>query len=299
MAKILSPKQLAANRRNAQRSTGPTSPAGKSASRLNARKHGLLAQQVVVSSYYQQESPDEFKQLCREHHQSLAPVGPLEDMLVGQIVMVIWRLRRVRMAEAGEIAANVDETWWNPRRPPWEIGNGHKGNALHRRLIDYRRSIPGIEFVIECIKQLRIEIEAAGQVTEEKLKELGLYPGGPNDIVLKLADLRGSLKLNPKKLPLEEWRAQHLKETLDYLDQQISEFQDLIAERQVQIDAEDNMRRAAALLPTGEFLEKIVRYESALQRQLNRSINQLERLQRRRLGENVPAPVIMDVSMKG
>jgi hypothetical protein len=219
-------------------------------------------------------------------------------MLVGQIVMVVWRLRRVRMAEAGEIATSVDHTWWNPRRPPWEIGNGHKGNALHYGLTDYRRSIEGIEFVIECIKQLRTEIEAAGQVTEQKLKELGLYPGGPNDIVLKLSALFESLKSNCKNLSPEKLRAQHLKETLAYLDSQISDFEKLISVRQHQIDVEDSMRRSVAMLPSGEFLEKIVRYESALQRQLNRSMNQLERLQRRRLGEHVPAPVAMDVSLQ-
>ena len=299
MAKLVSQKQLAANRRNAQRSTGPTSKEGKSVSRLNALKHGLLSHQVVIRGYFHEESSDEFKQLCREYHESLSPVGPLEEMLVGQIVMVVWRLRRVRTAEAGEIATNVDKTWWNPRRPPWEIGNGHKGNALHSSLKDYRRSIEGIQFVIECIQQLRAKIETAGQVTEEILKDLRHYAPEPNEIIRQLAALLDSLKSNPKKLPPEKLRTLHLKETLAYLGAQISDFEELITVRQAQMDVEDTMRRSVALMPSGEFLEKIVRYESALQRQLNRSMNQLERLQRRRLGENVPAPVVMDVSMKG
>jgi hypothetical protein len=41
---MTSAKQRAANRRNAQRSTGPRSAAGKDASRLNALRHGLSAQ---------------------------------------------------------------------------------------------------------------------------------------------------------------------------------------------------------------------------------------------------------------
>jgi hypothetical protein len=298
MAKIVSQKQLAANRRNARRSTGPTSKKGKSISRLNAVKHGLLANQVVVRGYFQEESRHEFKQLCHEYHESLAPCGPLEEMLVGQIVMAIWRLRRVRMAEAGEIATNVDDAWWNPRQPPWKIGNGYKQNAVHTRLTDYRNSIEGIEFVIECLQQLRSDIETAGQVTEQLLKKLGHYPDGPNDIVCKLAAFLDTLKSNPQNLSPEEMRAQHLQQTLAYLDAQISEFDKLIATRQEQIDVEDAMRHAVALLPSSEVLEKIVRYESALQRQLNRSMNQLERLQRRRLGENVPPPVVMDVSIK-
>lgn len=299
MIKIISQKQLEANRRNAQLSTGPRSLEGKSASRRNAIKHSSLARQVVARGYRHEESPNEFKTLCREYHESLAPAGPLEEMLVGQIVMVVWRLRRVRMAEAAEVATNIDKAWWNPRRPPWEIGNGHKGNALFSSLGDYRRSIPGIEFVIECLEELRAAVEAAGEFTETKLKELRHYVSEPNEIVCKLAKMRDWLKSNPDKLPPDELRARHLKDALAYLDAQIGEFEELIEEREQQIDAEDAMRRATAMLPNSDILEKIVRYESALQRQLYRSMNQLERLQRRRLGENVPPPFVMDVSVRG
>jgi hypothetical protein len=299
MEKIISQKQLEANRRNAQLSTGPRSEEGKSASRRNAIKHGLLARQVVARGYLHQESPDEFKTLCREYRESLAPVGPLEEMLVGQIIMVVWRLRRVRMAEAAEVATNVDDAWWNPRRPPWEIGNGYKGNALDSSLGKYGSTVKGIEFVIECLQELRAAVETSGEFTEAKLKELRHYVSEPNEIVRQLAALREWLKSNPENLAPDELRARHLKDVLDYLDEQIAEFEEMIGERQQQIDAEDAMRRAVAMLPNGEVLDKIVRYESALQRQLYRSMNQLERLQRRRLGENVPPPVVMDVSVRG
>jgi hypothetical protein len=299
MRKSISPKQLAANRQNAQRSTGPTSIQGKSVSRRNSLKHGLLARQVVARGWFFEESPDEFKTLCREYQESLAPAGPLEEMLVGQIVMVTWRLRRVRLAEAGEVATNVDQVWWNPRRAPWEIGNGNKGNALDSSLPQYGRSLKGIEFVIECLRELRAAVESAGGFTEAKLKELQHYQPNPNEIVCKLAAMLAVLKSNPENLPLEQLRARHLKEVLDYLDEQIAEFEDLMIHREEQFNTEDAMRRAVATLPSGDVLEKIVRYESALQRQLYRSMNQLERLQRRRLGENVPPPVVMDVSVRG
>ena len=44
----LSPEQLAANRANAQKSTGPRTPEGKSKSRLNAFRHGITAQVIVM-----------------------------------------------------------------------------------------------------------------------------------------------------------------------------------------------------------------------------------------------------------
>ncbi len=37
-----------ANRSNAQKSTGPSSPEGKSAVRLNALRHGLLSEEVLL-----------------------------------------------------------------------------------------------------------------------------------------------------------------------------------------------------------------------------------------------------------
>ena len=43
------PAQLAANRRNAQRSTGPKTPAGKARSARNALRHGLPSPEVVVA----------------------------------------------------------------------------------------------------------------------------------------------------------------------------------------------------------------------------------------------------------
>ena len=49
-------------------------------------------------------------------------------------------------------------------------------------------------------------------------------------------------------------------------------------------------------LPLGPKLDRILRYETTIQRQLAYAINQLERLQRARKGEHVPAPVSVQVS---
>ena len=56
-------RQIEANRRNALHSTGPTTPEGKQASRLNALKHGLRAKEVTIPG---QEDPAEFEVILRE-----------------------------------------------------------------------------------------------------------------------------------------------------------------------------------------------------------------------------------------
>jgi len=60
--------------------------------------------------------------------------------------------------------------------------------------------------------------------------------------------------------------------------------------------AEEEARQAAAVLPSPEVLDKIMRYETTLQRQMYRAMSQLERLQRMRQGEAVPAPMMMEMS---
>ena len=54
-----------------------------------------------------------------------------------------------------------------------------------------------------------------------------------------------------------------------------------------------------SVLPPKEEMDNLLRYETAINRQMNQAINQLERLQRRRLGDHVPAPVQVDVNTLG
>ena len=90
-------KQLAANRRNAQLSTGPKTPAGKAAVRLNALKHGLTAENAVIIG----EVAADLEELRTAFLEQLQPDGPLETALVHQIVMAQWQLTRLRGIETG------------------------------------------------------------------------------------------------------------------------------------------------------------------------------------------------------
>ena len=56
MKKRVTPKQRAANRRNAQKSTGPKTVNGRAVSKMNALKHGILSKEVVVRSLGIKES---------------------------------------------------------------------------------------------------------------------------------------------------------------------------------------------------------------------------------------------------
>ena len=49
-------------------------------------------------------------------------------------------------------------------------------------------------------------------------------------------------------------------------------------------------------LPSKEELDKLLRYEAMINKQLNHALAELERLQWRRNGESVPAPISVDIS---
>jgi hypothetical protein len=53
------------------------------------------------------------------------------------------------------------------------------------------------------------------------------------------------------------------------------------------------------VLPSGEVLDKILRYETKLERQMYRAMAQFERVQRMRQGEAIPAPLSVEVSDRG
>jgi len=90
-------KQIAANRRNAQGSTGPRTYEGKRMAARNSFKHGLLARPALLPD----EDEKAFREFVEERIRELDPVGALESELAEQIVGQMWRLRRFQRLEAG------------------------------------------------------------------------------------------------------------------------------------------------------------------------------------------------------
>jgi hypothetical protein len=111
-------RQRAASRANAQKSTGPRTDAGKAASRFNALKHGIDAQQQIMFG----ESAGDLAQLAAEYHELYTPADADERFLVDSMVNYEWRLRRLRGVEAdlwisaAKGAASIGDTFNNGAR---------------------------------------------------------------------------------------------------------------------------------------------------------------------------------------
>jgi len=101
-----SERQLAANKKNAQKSTGPKTPEGRAAVRLNGVKHGLTAATLVLPG----ESESNFQSLLADFESEHQPSTPTEEALVRQMVMAQWRLRRLYHVEAAFFRLQLDDT---------------------------------------------------------------------------------------------------------------------------------------------------------------------------------------------
>ena len=94
---MTSGKKAEANRRNALRSTDPRTPEGKAAVRLNALRHGLRSEEILLPG----EDEEALRELDAYLRAELQPVGELENLLIDRVVAAYWRLRRVGRVEAG------------------------------------------------------------------------------------------------------------------------------------------------------------------------------------------------------
>jgi hypothetical protein len=294
----MSAKQLDANRHNALKSTGPKTGDGKAVSKMNAVKHGILSEEVVVRGMRIHESAHQFKALREQYWKHLAPVGPVEEMLVERIVTTYWRLRRALTAETGEIALSVDIGHWSRTRK--ETGFMLRAYAELGELVPkLKESAVGISVLAMILEKARDDVKQHGELTEEALGQvLKSLAGKPNEITEKLTKLRAMLADNPDGLAPEALKAKHQEAVLKYIENELSWCRYLKRECEEREDKEEEARQAASVLPSSDVLDKILRYETTLERQLYRAMHQLERLQRMRQGEFVPAPVTMEVSQR-
>ena len=88
-------KQIAANRRNALKSTGPTSQEGKKQSRRNALKHGLAGTGLILPH----EETTAVEERMAQWHSSLKPFDPYEVWLLEVVAVESIRLDRCRILD--------------------------------------------------------------------------------------------------------------------------------------------------------------------------------------------------------
>ena len=141
---LISPKQLFANRQNARHSTGPKTPEGKAAVRLNALTYGLRARQLLLD----EEDPAEYQQLWDDLIAEWQPQGCTEHLQLEQMATSQWLLARNAKSERRIYEAYDD------------VEIGKRLSLLDRASAQRARLERSFATALNCLKQLQKERQA-------------------------------------------------------------------------------------------------------------------------------------------
>lgn len=191
-------RQISANRKNAERSTGPSTDAGKAASSRNALRHGLTAKRFLLDG----EDPDEYELMRRGFHADFKPSGAMQEHIVDNLADAFWRLRRVPAFEAALLE-------WHKYQYKGIVGIVTPEMARRDRFeedlprLDLRKAL--CEWVIPndvLAKLSRYEAHLTRQIEMHLAQLKSLQGGSAKAVAAKAveAQANGSLNENPKPL---------------------------------------------------------------------------------------------------
>ncbi len=133
-------RQIEANRRNSQKSTGPTSVTGKAVSSMNALKTGIHAESLVLPS----EKRADLGQLIDEYYQRYRPTSPEVRCLVDDLIRCEWLLRRFDSAETQTWLYQNDDKFRDPQKYPL----GHSATS-------YSSSFSKLQYRVDSTRRAR------------------------------------------------------------------------------------------------------------------------------------------------
>lgn len=239
--------------------------------RYNAMKHGILSRLAVLAHEDAGEFGDLLAALVEEHQ----PAGATEMHLVEELAAIIWRKRRVLLAEGAKINEGLKNTMNSPKTvmpsaAPFQHGLSGENASLH----DLLTATP--EEIAERQREAGIDLAATNKASAI------LRKGGPN------AYVKARLALTPG---FREWwdeciEEEEYPETADELAQYISETLHPICLR---MEGEVRYQPAIKAQALGEGLqahrlEKLNRYETHLDRKFERTLAMILKLKQLRIG---------------
>jgi hypothetical protein len=252
-----SDRKRLSNLANAEKSTGPRTPEGKARSAQNARKHGLLSKDVVLTGA---ESTAEFQELLERLYDQLGPEDAIEHALVDRAAACYWRLRRAQRYEVGALRSAL-----------------HDGVVL--------RAEDHMENRRRRLDKLRVELRR-----HQRNLQILHTPEDDLDAIEKEdreeALIRASLAIGQTVRDLSDPAV--LEAAIQECKQKIADTQSQMraCEPQTSPTTDDKHDSASsstslAMLPEDEELDRLIRYETMLDRQLHRALRELRHRQRR------------------
>jgi hypothetical protein len=276
--RVVSLRKLQANRQNALRSTGPRTARGREYSRRNALKHGLFAMDVFLWNGAKRESQQQYQELLTRLAEDYQPVGAAEQLEVERIAACWWKLGRAWRYENAEISIGQMEI-----------------EERRQRVINSQKLSAGEQARLESLRTAKTEIESAGSISDELMEKMFAFDPECRkqwDFLEELTKEKlAEVLRNVMSVPLSATRefatdpANRLLMTT-HVAIYILEHKGELSLQGVLETAHDRVA-----IPKAEALDRLLRAESAAERNLGRAIDRLERSQRRRKGEALPPPV--------
>lgn len=257
---------------SASSETAPATTTGNyEAVRFNAMKHGILSRLTVLAHEDGGEFADLLAALIEEHR----PAGMTERHLIEELATIIWRKRRVLLAEGAKINEGLKSTLSSPKMVMPAAAPFQRGlSGEHADLRDLLTSSP--EETAESERSAELDL-AATQKAAAILRK-----GGPN----AYTKARRALIAESR-----DWWDEHVEEesypaTADGLAQFICESLEPICMRMAQ---EARFTPAIKAQTLGESLqahrlEKLNRYETHLDRKFERTLAMILKLKELRRG---------------
>ncbi|MGE3853052.1 MAG: hypothetical protein AB7K09_15015, partial [Planctomycetota bacterium] len=190
-------KQNEANRLNAQKSTGPRTPEGKTRSRYNAWKHGLTAEQAVGPN----EDAEKWDRMKFDVRFALEPepTNAAEEELADIVASATWRRRRAEAAETKFLAEN-------------DLTSPDFDDKVFNRIMRYRASI---ERELHRATASLAKMKKARQERDKLHADVLQFDG--------FGYARGDAAMQARRSKTMQWkwhcaRQQQLKEKLDESD---------------------------------------------------------------------------------
>jgi len=286
--KPVTPQLVEANRANSLKSTGPRTDLGKLKSSLNACTHGAFAR--VTPHYLKElgEDPAEFERLRESLHSSLRPEDDFEALLVDDMAELRWRLMRLGRAQAAHLA---QRRW----KYDLEDAKGHllryatpedATNVLQRSLIASPDCCYKFQSIVATLVAFQDAIRSKGfeEDLEDRLKSV--YGDNQCWIGLKLIKAYRSLRDSHEQMAPGDFDRKR-QAFLDDVDDEIAYFRKRL-ELYIEGDAAiAECRRVETFLPSEGDIVRAVRYETTLERRLERKFRQFVDY-RREKGKTLP-----------
>lgn len=250
-----------------------TRSAGTSVTRFNALRHGILSRHALLPWEDAAEYADLLAALAAEH----APVGPTEEHLVEELAGIIWRKRRVRMAEAAAHGLGLHDAA-KPFRDTASAALAHlsgvKPSVAVAEAVDADAETSSAELKALETERLAVEraLETASSDVEETYEAAVAALG--EGVASAWAD---ALAVDPNDLEVDDTALTPTSgDLVDFLDQKALPG---LERRRAEIEARPRVRDQAlgqSLDPNR--LDRLARYETHLDRKLERMLAMLIRL---------------------